>query len=89
MQATSVLQPQITILSETQQSAEPHQKVADMSKKEKGEFFHNLRMGVNTLLAKAESGLTAAQSLAKTQTNTPQQQSILEITTTKNKGNSM
>ena len=48
------------------------EKVADMSEKEKGKFFHKLRMGINTILhKKAQDGLSV-QPMSKTQTNIQQ-----------------
>lgn len=49
-------------------SAEPQEKVAKMSKKEKGKFFHNLRLGVNTIMSKMENGIAAIKGNSKTQT---------------------
>lgn len=92
VQTTAVSQLQTATSSQTVPlSTESSQKVADMSKKEKSNFFHNLRMGVNIILAKAENGLTTVQSSVKTQTNTqtatPQQSSILQMKMAKEKGN--
>mgnify|MGYP004439446009 CR=1 FL=1 len=57
------IQPQVQ--QTVQQPAQPQiqpvavkqapEAVKDMSKKEKGRFFHKLRMGINTLLTKAET----------------------------------
>ena len=49
-------------------SAAPQEKVAKMSKKEKGKFFYNLRLGVNTIMGKMESGIAAIKGNSKTQT---------------------
>lgn len=48
-------------------------EVAHMSKKEKGKFFHNLRLGVNTILAKVEDGLSAIKGNSQTQTQSQTQ----------------
>lgn len=55
----------MTVQPQVQQPAQPQiqqvaakqapEAVKDMSKKEKGRFFHKLRMGINTLLTKAET----------------------------------
>ena len=83
----SVPQAQTAALSSaTPLSTESMPKVANMSKEEKGKFFHNLRMGINTILTKAENGLTAIQSLVKTQTETQQKPNILQMKIAKDKG---
>ena len=46
------IQPQVQPQVAVKQAPEA---VKDMSKKEKGRFFHKLRMGINTLLTKAET----------------------------------
>lgn len=69
------LSPQAEPLSETSQ-----QKTANLSPREKGRFFHKLRMGVNTILAKAD------KSKNKTQTKAPQQLSVMQIKAAKDKG---
>ena len=46
------VQPQVQPQVAVKQAPEA---VKDMSKKEKGRFFHKLRMGINTLLTKAET----------------------------------
>lgn len=50
-------QPQVPPQTQQQQVAvkQAPEAVKDMSKKEKGRFFHKLRMGINTLLTKAET----------------------------------
>ncbi len=67
--------PQAEPLSETSQ-----QKVSNLSPREKGRFFHKLRMGVNTILAKAD------KSKNNTQTKAPQQLSVMQIKAAKDKG---
>ena len=67
--------PQAEPLSETSQ-----QKVSNLSPREKGRFFHKLRMGVNTILAKAD------KSKNKTPTKAPQQLSVMQIKAAKDKG---
>ncbi|MBR1756443.1 MAG: hypothetical protein IJ738_02610 [Alphaproteobacteria bacterium] len=65
--------------SAAEQSAQSGEKVADMSKQGKGTFLHNLRMGVNTILNKAEQRLTAVQSTVKIQTNAQQHPNAAQI----------
>lgn len=50
-------QPQVPPQTQQPQVAvkQAPEAVKDMSKKEKGRFFHKLRMGINTLLTKAET----------------------------------
>ena len=68
-------------------SIEPQEKVANMDKKQKWNFFKNLRMGVNTILAKAEAKLSPTKTLE--QTNIRQQPSIIQMKVIKDKGNSL
>lgn len=74
-----------------EESVQSDEKVANMSKQEKSKFLHSLRMGINTILAKAESGISAVQSFVRTQTKTEttQQPSILQMKMTKDKGKGM
>lgn len=84
---TAISQPQTDLATEAQP------KVSNMSKEEKGKFFYNLRMGVNTILAKAEQKITDIQSLFKTQTQTQthtlQQTNIAQMKMAKDKGKSI
>lgn len=73
-------------------SALSAEKVADMAPKEKGHFFHKLRMGINIILAKAEAQLSPEKTVfqTKTQTNTSQQQSnVAQLRMAKDRGNSI
>lgn len=55
-------------------SAQPQEKVANMSKKEKGKFFRNLRLGINTLMSKVENGISAVKGNSQTQTQAKMQE---------------
>ena len=92
---TNTSEPQQKVATQTSVSSllssQPQEKVADMSPKEKGHFFHKLRMGINTILAKAEAKLSPEKTVSqtKTQTNTTQQQNIAQMKMVKNRENSV
>lgn len=68
VQNNNVNAPQV----KTEPQISSAEKVADMSEKEKGRFFHKLRMGINLILHKKEQGGLSVQPMSKTQTNIQQ-----------------
>ena len=76
-------------------STQPQEKVADMSKKEKRKFFHNLRLGVNTIMSKMENGIATikgnSQTPDKTLENTSAtiNQSVTKTAILRSKGKEM
>lgn len=67
-------------------SAQSQESVANMSNKEKGHFFHKLRMGINTILAKKDMDNAQIKDVSKTQTMTQQNSGLLQQRMAKNKG---
>lgn len=79
------------VISEQTTSTPSAEKVADMSKKEKGNFFHKLRLGINTILAKAEAQLSPEKTVSQTkvQIHTPQKPNIAQMKMAKDRGKSI
>lgn len=76
-------QPQVPPQTQQPQVAvkQAPEAVKDMSKKEKGRFFHKLRMGINTLLTKAETQFSRTKETPQIQKTSINIQSAI-----KNKG---
>lgn len=74
------VQPQVQQQPQAAAKQAP-ETVRDMSKKEKGKFFHKLRMGINTLLTKAEPQFSRTKETPQIQNTNINIQSAI-----KNKG---
>ena len=81
--AQQPVQPQVPPKTQQPQVAvkQASETVRDMSKKEKGKFFHKLRMGINTLLTKAEPQFSRTKETPQIQNTSINIQSAI-----KNKG---
>lgn len=69
-------------------SVNTQESVTNMQDKEKGKFFHKLRMGINMFLSKTENKQTVDKTLSQTNTQT-HQPSMLQHKMRKDKGLSM